>query len=317
MDHQVASVVVTYDPDPGALQNLVSLLKKQTDWVLLVDNFCGKDSGTWLTESRFRDVRILRLSRNVGLGAAQNIAIEMCRELGCTHVMLVDQDSRPAPDMVRRLLQAYEKSSILGNVAAVGPRYVDKRFGNISPFIHIQGFRLKRRPCRRPGDIVPVDFLIASGMLIPMEVLDVVGTMREDLFIDYVDTEWCFRASKAGYKLYGVCDALMEHELGKDPIKIAGKTWAVRSPLRHYYLVRNAVSLYREKWVPLRWKFVDGYRLLVKFVVYSVLAKPRLKHLKMMSAGFWHGLVGRLGSFEQACTDGTFGNKTEDETDRT
>jgi rhamnosyltransferase len=74
----------------------------------------------------------------------------------------------------------------------------------------------------------------------------------------------------------------------------------VHTPLRHYYHFRNAVWLYRQNWVPRNWKWVDGYRLLLKYVFYSLFARPRVTHWRMMTLGIWHGLRGRAGCLEGA-----------------
>jgi rhamnosyltransferase len=216
-------------------------------------------------------------------------------------VVLFDQDSEPAPDMVEHLLQAcLSKESMGHKVGAVGPRYVDARQDNPPPFIQIRGLRVRRQACRQRGDVVPVDYLVSSGLLIPMSVLDSVGRMKEELFIDYVDIEWGLRARIAGYQCFGVCDAMMGHQLGEQPIRFMKKMLPLHTPLRHYYHFRNAVWMYRQDWLPLHWKVTDAYRLVLKFVFYSLMARPRLQHLRMMALGALHGLRGRMGRIDEA-----------------
>jgi len=54
--------------------------------------------------------------------------------------------------------------------------------------------------------VLETDMLIASGCLIPADVLRDVGLMDDALFIDHVDTDWCMRARARGYRLLGVCE---------------------------------------------------------------------------------------------------------------
>jgi rhamnosyltransferase len=182
-------------------------------------------------------------------------------------------------------------------VAAVGPRYIDSRQNNPPPFIRIRGFRLHRQPCRNAGEVVQVDYLVSSGCLIPMTALDAVGMMREELFIDYVDIEWGLRSRSMGFQSFGACDAIMEHQLGETPIRFMGKMLPVHTPLRHYYHFRNAAWMYRQNWPPFNWKVRDVHRLMLKFVFYTFMARPRLQHLRMMTLGVLHGLRGRMGAF--------------------
>jgi rhamnosyltransferase len=155
-------------------------------------------------------------------------------------------------------------------------------------------------PCESLTDIVPVDYLVSSGLLIPMAVLDRVGGMREELFIDYVDIEWGLRAGAAGYRSFGVCGAFMNHQLGETPISFMGKPRPVHTPLRHYYAVRNGIWMYFQPFPPFNWKVRDAYRLALKFMFYCLMTKRRGSHFRMMALGIWHGLLGRMGSIDDA-----------------
>ena len=145
---------------------------------------------------------------------------------------------------------------------------------------------------------MPVDYLISSGCLIPMTVLDHVGGMREDFFIDFVDIEWGLRARRLGYQSYGLCGARMLHCLGHEPIELLKAKFPLHSPLRHYYHFRNAVLLSKEAWIPGSWKRINGLRMLLKYGFYSLFASPRLDHWRMMTLGVLHGLLGRAGPFK-------------------
>jgi rhamnosyltransferase len=182
-------------------------------------------------------------------------------------------------------------------VAAVGPCYMDIRQNNPPPFIRIEGLAVRRQYAEKPDSVVEVDYLIASGCLIPAGVLPTVGLMNVDLFIDYVDIEWGLRAKALGFQSFGVFAARMEHSLGDEHVSFIGKQIPLHSPLRHYYLVRNGFWLYKQKGLPLSWKFVDGYRMLIRICFYALFAKPRSKHFSMMMRGLFHGLKSRMGRY--------------------
>lgn len=291
----VVAVVVTYQPKIEVLEQLLDALVPQVASVVVVDNGSYPGLAAWNSERDTRAVELLLLGENRGIAAAQNVGIEWARNRGAGFVLLMDQDSIPAPDMVEKLLITVSEQP---SAAAAGPRYLDKRQDNPPPFIRVRGLRLVRCACATEESVVAVDYLIASGCLIPMSVLDKVGGMRNDFFIDYVDIEWGLRARQQGFQSYGVCSAHMQHSLGDHPIKFFNKKIPLHSPLRHYYHFRNAVLLYKEPWVPFNWKLVDGWRLCLKYVFYSLFAQPRRAHWRMMSAGVWHGLVGKSGKLE-------------------
>lgn len=288
----VVAVVVTYQPELQQLKRQLDALLLQVRAVVVVDNASRGDLVAWMEHDALRGYAFIRLDRNYGIARAQNIGINWARNKSATHVLLMDQDSMPAPDMVIELLSAAQD---LQNLAAVGPRYLDARQDNPPPFIRVRGLHLERMVCKPDCIIVEVDYLISSGCLIPMSVIDRVGLMREDFFIDYVDIEWGLRARSQGLRSYGVCTAAMAHSLGEIPRRFMGRFIPIHNPVRHYYHVRNAVLLYREPWVPLNWKLVDGWRMVLKFGFYSIMTPPRLQHLRLMVLGCWHGLRGKSG----------------------
>lgn len=286
---KVAAIIVTFQPDLGVLQRVIHAITPQVSEVIVVDNsnqkrFIPQDGS----------LHFLSMGSNQGIAKAQNSGIKLAQQLKATHVLLLDQDSEPSPGMVSELLVSLNNVS---NPACVGPSYLDARQQNPPPFIRVEGLKLVRCQCEQLDSVVPVDYLIASGSLIPMTVLGAVGLMREDLFIDYVDIEWGLRAKQRGFQSFGVCAAKMRHSLGDTPIVKFRRAFPVHSPLRHYYHFRNAVYLYRQSWVPLNWKLVDGWRLFLKYGFYTIFAVPRLNHWRMMTIGLWDGLRGRMGEF--------------------
>jgi rhamnosyltransferase len=297
---QVWSVIVTFNSDYSKLLALVSILLRQVEGIIIVDN--GSDSKVIKSIQNLatqNSIDLILINENVGVAAAQNIGITRAKEKCARYVILFDHDSKPKEDMVEQLFSVMRQKELSGiKVAAIGPRYFDPRQNNPPPFIEVKGLRITRHLCKYEG-IVPVSYLISSGSLISIDTLNSVGLMREDLFIDYVDIEWGLRAALKGYLSFGVCSAHMEHDLGDRPINFMGMTLPLHSPLRHYYLFRNAVWLYRQAHLPLYWKIGDAWRLFLKYGFYSLYGKPRLAHLKMMSKGIWHGLMGRVGKFQQ------------------
>lgn len=292
---EVSGIIVTYNPDLAALKRLLMAVGPQVDQLVVVDNGSKTELAHWLAKQDFKTT-FVGLGENYGIAKAQNVGIEHARATGSAYVLLLDQDSTPAEDMVAKLLAVAKARLAAGvQVGCVGPRYEDSRQKNPPPFIQVRGLRLERQPCESCDSVVDVDYLIASGSLIPLATLDDVGGMLEELFIDYVDIEWGLRAQHKGYRSFGVCGARMQHDLGDNPIRFRGRSIPVHSPLRHYYHFRNAVWLYRQAWLRSNWKVVDGVRLVRKFVFYSLMTVPRIQHAKMMTLGMFHGLVGRMG----------------------
>lgn len=296
------AVVVTYHPDKIRLIDLVRLLVTQVSYIVIVDN--TENSFNFDQVSAYCDeckhpLTVLSLGHNFGVAVAQNRGIAFAMSKGAQYVALFDQDSLPHSNMIATLLNTLIELQSTGiKVAAVGPRYSDLRQNNPPPFIRRSGLRVIRYPANSHESVVPVDYLISSGSLIPCNVFGDVGFMQESLFIDYIDIEWGLRAATLGYQSFGVFGAKMIHELGDSPISMFGMIIPCHSPLRHYYLVRNALYIYLRAPFPLAWKLTDFYRLVLKFGFYSLFAKPRFKNFLMMSKGALHGVLGKMEGYK-------------------
>jgi rhamnosyltransferase len=303
---EVCGVVVTRDPDIADIVAMLGRIGSQLGGTIIVDNGSRADRLRAI-ETAARDharVQVVALGRNAGVAAGQNMGIRLALERGFGFILLFDHDSLPAPDMALRLLAAFgELSSQGARVAAVGPRYLHRDDGAESYFVQLGLLRFRRVHCAGASRRIRATFLISSGCLFHSQALREVGLMREELFIDHVDTEWCLRAAEAGWEFYGICDAVMEHALGEGAMRVwlgRRRRIARYAPIRHYYLFRNAIYLYTRTNFPLRWKFIDAYRLLGALFVFGLLSDNRRSRIRMMAAGIWDGLRGRLGPFEGA-----------------
>ncbi|MEN8217456.1 MAG: glycosyltransferase family 2 protein [Pseudomonadota bacterium] len=296
----VCAIVVTYQPDLGILQQLLTRLKDQA--VVIVDNTESDTVKGWFEQAwqHCQHFAFLHSGTNLGVAAGHNRGICWAKERHFEYVVLFDQDSLPATDMISLLLAAYIDLESKGeNVSLVGPKYVDSRINQAASFIKFKGCWMRRLNCSGAIEYHPVEYLITSGSLIKISVFDTVGQFDASLFIDYVDVEWGLRANSYGFRSFGVCNAVLMHCMGDVMVKhpLAKASLPVHSPLRNYYMFRNAVLLYRKSFIPLCWKLNDGWRLILRFVFYAVYTTPRWHRIHMMGRGLWHGIRGRRGQY--------------------
>lgn len=291
----IVAILVVFQPDLLKLKSNIAFITSQVDTLLLVNNGFNHDILSAALKDAPANTELFQLDSNLGIAAAQNIGIKFARTKGAKYVLLLDQDSTPDSNMVKELLQALVN---LPNAAAVGPVYLSEHQNEASIFTRVIGLCRIKQVCDTTNPIVRTDALIASGCLIPMAIVDIVGDMREELFIDYVDTEWGLRAQAAGYASYAVWSAKMSHQLGSRAIEFMGRNMIVHSPLRRYYQYRNAILLYKMKHIPLNWKVIDASRLFLRAVFYALTNQPRWQNIKMMSCGIWDGLLGKTGKFK-------------------
>ena len=185
-------------------------------------------------------------------------------------------------------------------IAALGPRVKDLRDSREYPFVRLGWLRNRHVRCDAASqDVIPCDFLISSGTLMPLAAYTQVGPFEDGLFIDSVDREWCFRALDRGFVLLGVCAASLDHRLGDERRRaLLGMELVVHSPARLYYMTRNRLLLYQRAYVPLKWKLKDFLRVLAKFAATMLFVAPRGEYARMTLRAVRDALAGRGGKLK-------------------
>ncbi len=293
----IFAVIVTYHPYIPAVTHLIAQLEQQVEHVIVIDN-----ATPGFTENQLHynvtKTRIITNDENHGLATAYNQGIEQAFLHQATHAILFDQDSLPAHDMISELLQAlnqYNHTEL--RAAAAGPMYTDIKGQGSSPFVRLTGIQLERVDCK-PDQIVFVDHLISSGSLIDLRAVDLVGRFTDLLFIDYVDTEWCWRARCKNLMLLGVGAAKMQHNLGESHFKAFGKDRVLHSPFRLYYQIRNQWWMILQPWVGWRWRLMDIFRSAKIFLAISLFSPQRIKRIRYMCKGFFDAFRSRMGKLK-------------------
>lgn len=299
---RVVAVVVAYYPNAEALTALLLALAPQVDHVAVVDNTPVSIATVpaLIDQLSLPHINLIRLGSNYGIAKALNIGIEWALEVGATHVLLSDQDSLPVADMVQQLLAVMKRLALSGErVGCVAPAFRDLSTGVIHKFqVPSRGLFYATCAGDQATPWAEVISSITSGSLIPISIFDEVGLMREDFFIDFVDTEWCFRARYCGYKLYGTSLALMDHRVGGEIFRAWVGSWKSFNGYSHdrlYYQYRNVFFIIRGNTISSAWKLRFILTWLSNIYVYVFFAPNRFINFKAILKGLCHGIRGFSG----------------------
>jgi rhamnosyltransferase len=288
---RVYCVLVTYHPKEPVLREVLDSISHQATGVIVVDNTEGFEPPLEVGAAQY-----LRLGQNLGIAAAQNKGIALALSQGADYIWLSDQDTLYPSGFVSEMLSCAATCKARGiPFAALAPAFLDTLAGRVRPFIRHSPFIRAFIPTPGPN---AVSDAIASGTLIPSGAMHTVGLMQEDLFIDWVDIEWCWRARNIhGLQIIGVGDVLIQHALGDGMVAFGGRTITIRSPIRHYYITRNAVYLAIHSSAPTApIRIQITLRALMWTLGYPIVAPSRKwDHLRACCRGLWHGLIKRMG----------------------
>jgi len=286
---EVCSVLVSYHPDadlPGRLARILN----ETGAVVVVDNGSGAEVVSMLGRLPFGPrVSVILNPRNLGVASALNIGIRRAIELGYAWVLLLDQDSVPNAGMVESLLSVRAAFPEPSRLAVIGAAFRDVHRGEGDAPIAV-GAADASLPW------IEVETVITSGSLIELAQHARIGPFREELFIDYVDEEYCFRARRLGYHVIQTREPLMAHAIGASTRH--GKRWTTNhSPDRRYYIARNDTVMLREygrfRFGLWAWKsLVRRLRTCNRIARYE---DSKGAKIAAVAQGWWDGVRGRLG----------------------
>jgi len=278
MTSSLAAVLTAYRPDAG-LGDRFRELAQSCRALIIVDNTPGGHQFGALPANAV----VLQDGLNKGLGRALNLGIARATELGCDKVVLFDQDSSPPSSLIDGLQAALSGA---GSRAVVGPLHIDDQTGRETAVV---SFARSSTPLKR------VSCLATSGMLFRLDEAP-LEPFSEELFLDLVDFEWCWRMGQAGWSFYKAVNVPMAHRLGEGQRRFAGLTYHVPAPYRHYFQFRDTLRIVPRSYVPLYPKLRLLGILPLKLVAYPWLMDRGLERLGWMLRGVRDALLGRLGA---------------------
>ena len=296
-----AAIIVTYFPDFKKISKLINSLKKQADYIYLVDNTPAEEfnlKNIYPAKFLSKNISIHLLKKNIGLAAAQNFGIKLAFKANPDYIVFFDQDSKPSMYMIDNLIDTEKKLNKKGiNVSFIGPILKDSKTHSYLKCIKRYGLFLFRfDPSKNVNHAIQVEYVISSGSLIRASTLKSIGFMLGDLFIDWVDIEICLRARSLGFKSFIVPSIVMEHNLGNSFSNLGGSIY-LHDDKRNYYIVRNACNLIFSRNIPSYWKINIFFKLPLYILFFTLTSnsKNKLIVFKSLMRSAYQGFLGNLG----------------------
>ncbi len=286
---EVCAIVVTYRPDLGLPARLNRILP-QVRALVIVDNGSGEAAVKMLRGLAANpQIALILNSDNLGVARALNIGIERAVALGFAWVLLLDQDSCVDSDMVQTLFDVEAAYPNRDRLAVIGAGFTDINDMSQEPQDLAGGNSWEEK-----------ESVITSGSLIPLRAHAAIGPFREEFFIDYVDSEYCFRARSKGYRVIKTRKAIMSHAIGAITRHrwLWMNKWTFNHPAdRRYYIARNDTVMLREygQYVLGLWalkSFGRCLRLCKRILLYEQM---KTRKIIAVAHGWWDGIRGRMG----------------------
>ena len=217
-----------------------------------------------ITKKKKSNIQIIENLSNLGLSKAINQGVRASHKLAPTskYILLLNPDVVASENAISELYQFMEQRE---DVGACGPRFWTPSgkpqpscrelpsFKNL--FTEFTGLaRLTKCSSWKMwyfnhSELREVDQPMGSCLLISKKVFDEIGGMNPRYPIFMNDVDLCERIKKAGYKIYFVPSANMNHYLGGSTRKVRRKMileehWSMYHYLRDHFKNRFLVTLY-------------------------------------------------------------------------
>lgn len=262
VDMHAMAGVVTFNPDLESLQHNLKCLKKVVQSIVVIDNDSNKKDMVCLLCEKL-EIQYIQNDRNMGISKALNQMMNYAKVNGYDWVLSLDQDTVVPENILfdyRKLFKKLESAKI----GMFCPAVIEKN--------------TKKNVVRGKGEYSYVKRCITSATMTNVEAWIEVGGYDEQLFIDYVDYDFCAKIRKRDYYIIQSNSTFIEHELGESELRYF-LFFKVRvsnySSFRKYYITRNLLV-----YIKRHCSFVEGiieYIRLFRFILYTILYEKNKK----------------------------------------
>jgi len=295
----VAAIVLNWNGREDTLACLASLSKVnyQPLDVILVDNG-STDGSVGAVKVSFPAVTVLETGENLGFAKGNNVGLRHALAHGANYMLLLNNDTVVAPDLISVLVGALESTPQAG---MAGPTiyYFDRPTTIWSAGGAIDWWRgdsrmmgLDEADKGQYNTVREVDFVTGCALLTRREVIEKAGMLDSRFFMYYEETEWCVRVVRAGYKILHVPQARVWHKIR--PVQQAA------SSRIHYYMTRNRLLFLKSTRASMRaWihtLLAEYLRTLVSWTVRPRWRGQRAQRQAMVQAivDFCHSRFGQM-----------------------
>jgi len=291
---KVVVVILNWNGELDTLDCLASVgnIDYPNFMAMVVDNGSVDNSVTTIRKD-YPGVQIIETGSNLGYAGGNNVGIKWALEHGADYVLLLNNDTEVAPDLIDVFVEA-ARTHLDGGMFSARIEYFsepgriwnsgvvwDRRLG------HFNALNIKT-------GVQETATANGCALFVPSGVIRRIGLLDEQFFLTYEETDWCYRAKKSNYHCYVVADALVRH-------KVSASIGGSESPLACYFWVRNQL-FWANRHLPL------PDRIAVKLAVMRRIRRsffPRfvtpssaggVKNLIWAGASWWRNLSRNLQS---------------------
>ena len=210
--------------------------------IVVVDNGSSDDSVEQI-KLFYPSVTLLETGQNLGYAEGNNVGIRYALEHHADYILLLNNDTTVARDLLDQLVSAAQQNPDAGVFGAT-LLYMDKPdtiwFAGAQWNTQKLTFDYPYQDQKLPDRLnTATDYACGAALFFRGEVARSIGLLDARFFLVWEESDWCLRATRAGYGCKLVPSAYVWHKVGAS---FDGES----SPLRQYFSYRNRL-LWAEK----------------------------------------------------------------------
>ncbi|MGO9386753.1 MAG: glycosyltransferase family 2 protein [Methanobacterium sp.] len=237
-----------------------------------------------------RKLIIIKNNKNYGYAGGNNVGIIYSFNLfNPNYIMILNNDTIVNKDFLMELVNF---ADINEGIGVIGPKIY---YYNNSNIINSAGGVIKWRlgigvnigigenDTGQFNEVNYVDCLLGACILIKSNVIEKIGLLDEKFFLLLEETDFCYRAKIAGFKICYYPKSIIYHKEG-----FSGKI----NPLILYYMHRNKLLFFRKHQTFIKiclFTFYVSLTTIINLLKYMV--KGDFKSIKCILKGNWDGLT--------------------------
>lgn len=240
---RISVVIPTYN-SWNSLKSCITSIQNQSlrpQETIVVDNG-SKDRTSESVRKYFPKVKLFSLKTNTGVTGGRNKGIEESSE--SDFIFFFDHDMVAEKNMLEKLIEVAVTDPDIGIVTPKIYYYGNKkRIWSAGTGINLWTGQVLFRGGIDKGQFDKVEEVqvAPAAILVKKEVIKDLKKFDDTYFATYEDTDFCFRAKRAGYKVFYAPQALAFHKIPLD-----SQEESVRLLSRAYWIGRNRILFMKD-----------------------------------------------------------------------
>jgi GT2 family glycosyltransferase/2-polyprenyl-3-methyl-5-hydroxy-6-metoxy-1,4-benzoquinol methylase len=233
----ISVVIPTYNLISDLLEAIDSIIKQDYSpiEIIVVDN--GSTNGTSEKIKRlYPKIKLITHKKNLGVTGGRNSGL---RKAEGKYILFFDHDMIADKEMVSELVKIVDSNEEISISTGKIYYWDDKKIiWSAGTDVNLITGQVLFRAGQDKGqyDCIEEIQVTPAVILVKKEVVEKIGGFDDVFFANWEDTDFCFRARKAGFKIFYTPKAIAYHKITLDPVESMNRLLS-----RAYYIARNRI----------------------------------------------------------------------------